>query len=224
MADFVVDSFTDAAGTAITSHVGATGATWTNHPDTVSTSVISDANRARSVSASLHLHYASGVPAGAEYSVSAVMYNVSELAERVGVVGRLKTTASFDGYIAAYRAGNGWQLFRAVAGALTQLGADSGTNENNVVGGSRTLKLNITNAAKELLSDGTLCITNADNTVTAAGRAGLWKNNFNGATNTTGHHWDSFVANEADGGATPNVAEFGPIFQPRRPRVEVVSY
>src|SRR3546814_9399686 len=71
---FVSDSFTDTAGTALASHTGETGASWTQHPSFAAGMTITDANRCRpSSSGSIIAYYASGVPAGADYEVSVLI-------------------------------------------------------------------------------------------------------------------------------------------------------
>src|SRR5687768_4458079 len=113
MAHFVTDSFTDSDGTNLSSHAGELGASWTEHPSfTTGDIVISDANRARATTTNTNLYYASSAPASAEYSVSAVIRCVTAATCRVGVGGRVSTSAA-DYYLFLYRVFNGWQLFRS---------------------------------------------------------------------------------------------------------------
>lgn len=200
MADFVSDTFTDTSGTALASHTGETGAGWTEHSSYgTGDIVISDANRARATTTNVNLYYASGTPAGVEYSVSSLIRCVTSINCRVGVAGRVSTSAA-DYYLALYRVFTGWQLFRVQAGGFTQLGASTASPAFETGATEKTLKLDITDAAKKLLVDAVEIISNADNVIVAAGRAGLWYGNFNATTNATGYHWDNFVANEAGGG------------------------
>src|ERR1022692_1236936 len=77
-ANFVTDSFTDTAGTALTSHTGETGATWAKNGGFSGGSVIiTDSNRIRSGVSGASVYYASGDPNLADYSVSADVYVAS---------------------------------------------------------------------------------------------------------------------------------------------------
>lgn len=190
---FVSDTFTGTAGTALASHTGEVGATWTVHPSYANDAVLTDANRVR-VNGTNVGYYASGVPATAEYDVSAVFRAIdSSVTTGIGTTGRMATAADTM-YLLRPSAGV-WQLFKAVSGAFTLLGSYS---QALTVGVDYTVKLEIRDAAKKVYIDGVERISSADNAITGAGRAGL--RGGNAATNTTGVHLDDFTATDAGGG------------------------
>lgn len=194
MAIFVSDTFTDTSGTALPSHTGETGATWTRHGSYAADIVVSDANRARGTGTAA-LNYASGTPASAEYDVEADLRCVSNLSFN-GVCGRVATGADTT-YIARFFNANGWQLLKLVAGVATTLGTDTTDGTTLTVGSTYALKLEIRNAAKKLFIGGAERLSSADNAITAAGQSGV---RGSGGSNTTGYHLDNYVATDLSGG------------------------
>lgn len=193
MALFLSDSFTDVSGTLLESHTGETGATWTKAAGSAAgSSLISDANRARSLAGAsgAHFYTASGTPANAEYDVEAVLRPVT-LAGNLGVVGRFADISNT--YLGRYNVlTTAWELLITSGGTSTSLGSFSQTL---TAGTDYTLKLEIRNATKKLFVDGVERISSTNNAVTGAGLAGI--RFFGNTTNTTGLHFDSISATDA---------------------------
>lgn len=192
MAIIVADNFTDVAGTDLTAHTADSGATYARHPAySGNSAVISDANRARPVTASAQiLHVASVAPTGAEYDVSGVVVKLSDSGHG-GVAGRCHATdATFYGAVAD---DSGlWRLYKAEAGSFTSLGTYS---QSLTLGTGYTVKLELRNAAKKVYVDGVERISSADNAITAAGKFGPWFYS-GGGSNVTAFHLDSLTAEE----------------------------
>jgi hypothetical protein len=187
MATFVSDTFTDTDGTNITAHTGETGATWTRHGSaTVSTSVI-NSNALSDGGSSNDICYASGLPAGVEYTVSAVTSWPVTGAACTGICGRMDTAANTF-YMLRNTSATSLELFKRVAGTFTSLGTFT---ISSPVGTTQTLNLEITDATKKAFQDGTERISSTDNAITAAGRAGL---RGNGSSTTVGGIWLSLSA------------------------------
>lgn len=202
MATFVSDSCTDTPATALASHTGETGATWTIHPSFgTSNVVISDANRARGNFSGTNVYYASGSPAGGEYDVAAdVILKSDDNSATAGIAGRVNTAANTMYFVRYNTNGNVWELFKSVAGTATSLGTFSQTLTVDQV--YRVL-LQIRDATKKVFVDGVERISSADNAITAAGKAGIRCNNSSG--NTTGVHIDNFSA--ADPASSVDVSD-----------------
>jgi hypothetical protein len=208
MAVFVSDSFTDTTGTALGSHTGETGATWTKHPDYSGDAVISDANRVRSSSAGgVVIYYASGTPTSAEYDVEADLVVKDVVNAISGVQGRMNTVTGDNHYDFRYNYFSlQWSLHRYVAGVETLLGTYSQTLSDEQ---SYALKLELRDAAKKCYVDGVERISSADNAVTAAGKAGLLMYR-DAVGNTVGLHLDNFVATDLSGAAgQPTMRHWG---------------
>lgn len=201
MATFVSDSFTDTSGTALSSHTGETGATWTKHASYSTTLVISNANRVRTDgTASTITYYASGAPASADYSVSMVLRQFTG-AGHLGVVGRVDTAsntlyrARFDG------GGNVFHLQKLVAGTATLLGSYV---HDMIDTEERTLKLVMQGDQISVEMDGSAIIGPLTDTgVTAAGKAGIY--GFSTGSDSTGIHGDTFTAVDIGGGGGTTV-------------------
>lgn len=195
MADFITDTFTGSAGTAITSHTGETGATWTHNTAAYASSnmVLTDANRLRNNYSGVSLPYASGLPGDPNYSVSAAIYQAgTPPTSFLGVAGRINTAAGTFYYAVYNITGTKWQLSKNVNGSSTTLGQVSTALVNGDV-----VTLDMQDRMIRLLVNGVELIRAADESITAAGRAGVVGNA--SATNANGYHLDSFSANtEAD--------------------------
>lgn len=188
---FSTDLFTDAAGTALATHVGDKAAAWTKHTSFAGGSmVITNANRVRSVSgASASVYYTSGVPPTPQYDVTADLLVVSNTVNpnAIGLVARIDTAADTM-YQIRYNLFTGqWQLIKRVAGVTTTLATAAAVLN---VGQSYAMKFVVRDAAKTLYVDGVSVLTSADNTITAAGRAGVLAQQT--STDTTGMHLDNF--------------------------------
>lgn len=197
---FVVDSFTDADGTALASHTGETGATWTKHASYTGTYSI-QSNRAYAGSGT-GAYYASGTPASAEYDVQATVVVVTLTDNNQSICARIATGANTL-YMARHNraaggTNNAWELYKIVAGTATLLGSYSQALSG---GGSYTLLLEIRDAAKKVYIDGVERISSGDNAITAAGLAGVRSSV--PASSTTGMHLDDFSATDVAAAGQP---------------------
>jgi hypothetical protein len=193
MATFVDDTFTDTNGTDITLHTGETGATWTAHPSSAGTMQHIDSNALHDQGTSNNIAYASGTPAGVEYTVSAN----ATWATAVGFTGlcaRMDTSANT---FYMYRATNGttMELFKRIAGTFTSLGTATVTALN---GTTHDCLFECKDATKKGFHDGVEILSSTDNAITAAGRAGV---RGNGSSATVGAHLNNFTATDIGGGA-----------------------
>jgi hypothetical protein len=189
MATFVNDTFTDSDGTDLSAHTGEVGATWAyNGTDNSGTYLITTNRAHASAGSSRTAIYASGAPASAEYDVQATITIVAGTNHISGVAGRMNISTSHY-YIAAYHnTADQWELRKSIAGVTTILGTWA---ESLGVGDSRTVKLEIRDAAKKLYVDGIERISSADNAITAAGKAALaWISGGGGERQA----WDNFTA------------------------------
>jgi hypothetical protein len=194
---FVSDTMTDTNGTALASHVGESGATWSVHQSATGTATI-QGNRLRyGINSQVGRWYASGVPATAEYDVEADFYCANATNANAGIIGRVNTGADTY-YYARYLATEGWRLYRFVAGTPTLLDSVSASLTNGV---TYHVKLEIRDATKRLYVDGVLTLTSTDNTITAAGRAGI---RFTADATRNGMEIDNFVATDVGGGGSGN--------------------
>ena len=189
---FVADSFTDTPGEPLDSHVGETGATWTKHPSSgVGTMVISDANRVRPDTVSPGtldtFYYASGVPAGPEYTIAFDLREITTAIYSVAVCGRLSTSALTYYSVEYQNDASAWRMLKRVAGAYTVLGTFAQAN------GHYSVVFEITDAAKKLFVNGVERISSADNDITAAGRIGFRAANNAAWGDADGQHIDSLI-------------------------------
>jgi hypothetical protein len=199
------DSFTDTSGTALLSHTGENGATWTKHPTRPSPFAITNANRVRPTFLTAlagSFYYSSWVPASAEYDISAKFRFVGTMQTSyfVGVFFRCDTAVE-TGYQLSYVPSSGdWQLNKFVAGAATLLGNyvasySNGTDVNIVV--------KCRNAKKQVYIDGVLRIETTDNAVTGAGRIALRGVGASTSSDTTDYHLDGLWADDKLTSPTP---------------------
>lgn len=192
MTAFVTDSLTDTNGTAITSHTGELGATWTKHasannvgdPQIQSNALVTTENNFN------ENYYASGVPASADYTVSLdFTFNNAGANEICGPAARYSTSAA-TGYTYIYhKNGGGMRLFQWIAGGLTELATTVSFTPSNGVTYRMTIDVAVTaikgrmqrlSDSKWLDNTGTFVVgasdthSVTDSGVTAAGRAGWW--------------------------------------------------
>lgn len=194
-ATYLNDTFTGTAGTALDSHTGETGATWTKHTSFASSAVvITDANRIRSNTASASVYYSSGTPAAAlRQDVTAVMRFKSLAGTFAGVTIETDTAANTFYWVMYSVGSTGWQVWKNVAGSSTQIGGTY--SDSPGADTDRTLRVLKVAHTIFVFIDGTLRITLLDNAITAAGRVGIVTQG--AATNTTGIHFDSLAASDA---------------------------
>lgn len=204
MSQFVKDSFTDTAGTALSAHTGETGATWTAVPTFSAAAVITSAGRVRGNGTNA-LWEASGVPASADYDVEADVY-VASLANQAGILGRCSTTAATY-YLLYYDSGAAvWRLYVIVNGATA---ANFSFAQTLTVGQTYHLHLMMRGSQIMAFANGVQIFNVTDTNISAAGRAGVF---FSAAdTDTTGLHLDNFSgATAASNAVTDTNIYFSP--------------
>jgi hypothetical protein len=198
---FVTDTFTDTNGTALTSHTGELGATWTYHTGLgTSNSATIDNNEVYATAVAIY--YPSGTPTSADYSVSADITCISSVASNnTGIAARLDAIGGTNFYRLQYAQSTSlWNLDRRWSGGNATLGTYSDTGFT--AGVTRTIKLQVNGSTISAYIDGTLRITGTDANITAAGHPGLLAaTNSGGSTATTGFHTQSFNANNPTSGA-----------------------
>lgn len=194
MATFVSDTFTDADATLLPNHTGETGATWTAHPNSLNLDgggFIIRLNSLNGRGGGGGFSYASGLPAAAEYDVSADRL-VKSVAGGWGICGRMNTTASTF-YLWRYLSGSAtWELIKSVAGVFTSLGTFAQTL---TVDQTYATTLEIRDAAKKGYVDGVERVSSTDNAITAADRVGVYSDS--ASTSTTHIHIDNLSAVDA---------------------------
>lgn len=206
MALFVQDSFTEETTTQLlTNHTGEVGATWTAHPASAYTpSVIYIIDRLfHSTSGVTSVIFASGVPASADYKVSAGLAYVSNNGTTIGlgVAGRVESeNATY--YFARYsNATSGWQLFRMLSGTSTLIG--SSTSPSFSPGQSKTISLILVGDQISIAVDNVVVIGPVTDTLIAgAGKAAVRGFLTTASTTTTGMHLDWIEAEDL--GLSPN--------------------
>lgn len=203
----VTDTFTDTDGTALSSHTGELGATWTNN---VGGAVVAS-GRVRPSGSGSNMVRSSGTPATAEYDVVGLVVRVSDTTMSGGVCGRCSTSGAVTGYLVQWSDDQAqWQMYLVNAGSFSLLGT---YDENILAGASQLVKLEIRDAAKKaFLWNGSAWverISSADNTVTAVGRGGVWW--FDGdavGANGVGLHVDTF--------SVEDLSSAGSVLSPRQ--------
>jgi lysophospholipase L1-like esterase len=188
---FMLDTFTDADGTDITSHTGEAGATWsliTGYAPATPSKITS--NRLYTTTAQGG-YKASGTPPTADYYVEGVVRYLTNLAsDSVGIAGRIDPAANTM-YFGRYgNTAGGWQLFKVIAGAATQLG--STVTASFPTGLDKTLRLVMQGTTIKLLVDGVEVISATDSAISTAGFAGVRMTTTQ--TTTTGAHVASITA------------------------------
>jgi len=194
---FLLDTFTDASNTEITSHTGETGATWTLQSgySPASPSKIDASGRLYSVANGAYR--ASGVPSSADYYVEATLFKITSLTnDYIGVLARAQPTANTF-YMARWnQPSSRWELYKVLAGTGTLLGSQAGTF---TVGQSKILRLTVNGSDLQVAVDGVTVIGGAsspiaDSSITAAGAAGVRSSTTASQSATTGVHIDSVTA------------------------------
>ena len=174
MANFLLDTFTDTSGTYLVSHTGETGATWTKTAGTNSDAEIQ--SNKLTFTESSYIQYraiASGVPAAANYSVSAVLFynatTTNAYGPWTGVMGRYVDENNYY-YAYYYWYDQKWHLAKTVAGTQTDLGSSAQTLS---LSNYYTLKLSMTGTTIVLNVGGSDLITVTDSALSAKGSAGV---------------------------------------------------
>ena len=189
------DSFTGTSATALPSHTGEIGATWT-HLAGLANAQLTDANRVRRAGlAGYSIDYVTATPPTADYSVEADLYVRSNLlGDTIGVAGRINTaTTTF--YLARWeQSDTSWNLIKYTNGTVSYLNYVS-AEPALVVGETYRLRLEMAGSSLKLYVNGVLKVSATDATITAAGRAGIMDGSDAlslAKSNTTGVHIDNF--------------------------------
>ncbi len=195
MTAIVTDSFTGTDATALTSHTGELGATWTKHASANSTGdpqILSN-KLVTTETGKNENYYTSGVPASADYEVSLdYTYNSTSVSDEIcGPAGRMSTSVNTGYFFIWFRSTGTLRLYKYVAGSLSLIGTALAWAPATGVPYRLTLSMNGTALACRVqrISDGFWlttagsgnyqsgqvdCITATDSAITAAGRAGFW--------------------------------------------------
>ncbi len=183
--NFVFDTFTDSDGTNLESHVGETGATWTNIFGGQSCKI--NSNEVYCPISTYSINYASGTSPATNFSVECVMNVASDLGE-VWIHGRFSTSTG-----ACYRADitpGHIRLMRNVGDVVLKDVVQTWTPGNDY-----TITLVITDALKSIYINGVFVTSDTDNTLTGGSGqlTGISAVSPAGST-TTGYHIKSFRA------------------------------
>lgn len=191
------DTFTGSNATALTSHTGEVGATWTKQVFISATEWI-NTNRIHREGLGYSINYASGTPPSADYSVEADLVVRSNLGgDMAGVLGRMNTgTNTF--YMARWeQADTSWNLIKYSNGTVTYLDFAAG-EPALTVGATYRISLSMNGNILNVYVNGVLKASALDSSLTAAGKAGIMDGDnaaFNLAykSSTTGLHFDNFL-------------------------------
>jgi hypothetical protein len=194
VASFGKDSFTDADGVAIASHVPEAGGSWS----TLAGAAVIAGNALRQSGTSATLHANNGTPAAQNYKVKATLKALSVLPKQSALLAaRIENASNF--LMGGYRydsSGSGWFLGYIRSGSTTTLQLNT-TTPAPVAGASYELELRINGRAAELYLNGTLVASGTYIASSLVGLAGVRFANISGepsSSNTTGYHFDTFDA------------------------------
>ena len=170
---FVEDTFAGASGTLITAHEGEKGAKWTLGEGSVTTPKLDGSGYLvqGSSSSGYQYAYASGTPAGTDYSVQCGIEGLTSVksGRLSGPMGRVSTSADTS-YQFGWETGAGYELLKHVAGVVTSLG----TYARVIVGVEEdTAILLMRGTAITGFVNGTERIAATDSSISAAGRVGV---------------------------------------------------
>lgn len=168
----VIDTFTGASATALTSHTPDAGGSWTTHPSFPSSGAfVSNANRARPGSGtdSRAQLYWSGTPSSADYSVTADA-TILTAAGVSQILGRTSTSADTCYFARVVGAFGTLELGKRVGGTETIFGSVS---HGWSTGTTHGLTLSMSGTTIGLWTSGTLRLSATDSAISAAGKVGL---------------------------------------------------
>lgn len=203
---FINDTFTDVDTIDLESHTGEAGATWVKHTTTSGNMRINNDGSTSAVAATVNapvMYYASGSPATAEYDVESLgVKRIGPAAANFAfLAGRIDTTAATF-YVAGFDfTTSAWIIQKRIAGTSTTLATVAGTWAENA---TKDLKFEIRDASKKLFADGVEVVSTTDNTITAAGKAGI-----RAAGSGTYALFNNFTATDATGASTNATADGG---------------
>lgn len=167
--EFVRDTFTGPNNTLLENHAPDTGGAWTrvqgNGLRLRNGEITPDKTNGTD-------RYTNGaVPPSAEYTVGITASFISANADNY--VELLARVTGGNGYIAYVNAQSAYTITRYVGGVPTVLASGTTAALNVGLANANEIVFSVTDASKRLSINGTVVATVADNTVTAAGRAGL---------------------------------------------------
>ncbi|MDQ3155451.1 MAG: LamG domain-containing protein [Actinomycetota bacterium] len=199
------DSFTGSSTTALTSHTGEVGATWTHQLGTT-TEILSSENRARRSGAGYTIDYTTATPASANYSVEAdLYYKGGTLNTGKGVIGRLNT-ANSTYYMARWETDKTWNIVKGTGSTPAWLATSALNSATLVAGETYRVKLDMNGTTIKLFVNGVQVLSAVDSSLAAAGKAGIMDGQAGSAagSDTTGLHIDNFQVTPA---AYPRAAD-----------------
>lgn len=199
----IADSFTGNVGTLLSAHNSDIGGTWTHNAVRTGVMLLSSAGRVYIVSgnAARGSYSSSTATANQNYAITAdfVFLGYPRDLAAVGagndymVLGGRMLTGVDTGYFLQVSGFDGsMTLFRTVANVQTVIGTYNPAGPFTR-GRVLTVTLQVTDAAKNVVINGTTVITSADNTITAAGAPGISGQASAGMTDTAGLHVDNFA-------------------------------
>ncbi|WP_061933412.1 SGNH/GDSL hydrolase family protein [Aureimonas sp. AU22] len=165
------DTMTDADGTPLTAHVGESGTSWVLQLGyTPASPAVIGAGRMVSPS-TLNVFRSLKAAPSADYDVEAVLVFAGPLATNDrGIMARADAAANTF-YFARYSSSaGGWQMFKTVAGASTQLGA---TVSGSFSAGAHLLRLRVSGSAIQAYLNNGLIISATDTDIAAPGHPGI---------------------------------------------------
>ena len=209
MAVFTNDPFTDANGTALTSHLDSNGLGWGTigagtAPEIQGNQCLLVTNTGNVAA------YHMGVPATPDYDVQCEVHRVGTPTgsnPAFGPTARSETAADTYYHPRFAHSTGAWEFYKRVAGTFTLLG--SFTGDTIADGTFRTVKGEHRGTEHRVYVDGVQRIpasgTISDSAITAAGKAG--QRLFRTGTVTNGYRLDNFTATDAATGQTIAVAQ-----------------
>ena len=199
MPTFASDSFGSANGTELSAH----NANWKKVPGFSASAQIAN-GRLRASSTSSPVYYYDVAPGSADYSVSAIFEVLSNSDSAIGFLARVSaTTATHYRTIPNYPVGY-VTLGKFVGGNFTVLGS---AYAGIAIGVSVNVRLELIGSALKLYinESATPAASYTDNSITAAGYAGVRA--YSGVTpgDSVGAHLDKFLAATPGGAASPTI-------------------
>ena len=191
------DEMTGTAGTPLNLHTPITGGSWIRHPSigAGASLVLSGLNSALNLDGGACAYFINNAPITSTYRVSARLNFFTDINSREGIIGRANPAANTMYWARKFPAGGAnrqLELLKMIAGFETTLAFVADGIERTGV-----LKLDIQASAKRVLWDDVQKISVADNDITDAGRAGIRDDSgFPPSTDTTGYHYDDFLAED----------------------------
>ncbi|HEX6100752.1 MAG TPA: C25 family cysteine peptidase [Thermoanaerobaculia bacterium] len=163
------DAFTGTNGTFLESHAPDTGGAWTRIQGQGLRLQGGEITPDKTNGTDRYTNAA--VPPSAEYTVGITASFISANADNY--VELLARITGGNGYVAYVNAQSSYAIIRYVSGVPTVLASGTTTALNVGLASDNEIVFSVTDASKRLSINGTLVATVTDNTITAAGRAGL---------------------------------------------------